>query len=410
MAFIRIIKAIFPLYVIVHSHKGFSMRDWYYRLNRPTKLAVWITLGITVWMATGLLLPASEAIHDADTSRDTRDVSGIIAIQHSQAQPHQRTMTLKGVTEANRTAGLKAQTSGPIANLPMKEGSRLKKGDILVEIDPQNLPQQLRMVEALVKQREMEYKASQNLSKQGFTTAVRFAETLTQLEEARRQLKQAQIDLKNTAIRAPFNGVLEKLNAEVGDFVGVGVFGGEGSIAQVVDPDPLVITSSIPQVNLASITREGDVKVLIANKAPLHGKIRYIATVADASSRSFRVEVELPNPDYSVPAGLTAELKLPLETLQAHRIASSLLSLDDQGGVGVKTVDDQGVVHFNSIQVLDEDAQGLWVSGLPEDVWLVTKGQAFINDGQTIMLDKVKRESTASDAATDPQPVSKGNP
>jgi multidrug efflux system membrane fusion protein len=350
-------------------------------------------------MVTGFIVPSADETDQDTALRDQRDLSAGIAIRRSVAQPHQRIIALNGVTEPNRIAGLKAQTAGPLQNLPMKEGSIIKKDDVLVEIDVQNRPEQLRRAEALVRQREIEYKASQRLSKDGFTTEVRFAESLTQLEDARRELKQAQIDLRNTKIRAPFDGVLERLNAEVGDFVGVGVFGGENAIAQVVDPDPLVIASSIPQGDLALIQRDGPVDIRISGMEPFTGSIRYVASVADTASRSFRVEVELPNPDYKIPSGLTAEIRLPLAAAKAHQVPSSILALDDAGGVGIKTLDEQGIVHFQPVTILDEDGQGIWLAGLPDDVWVISQGQAFVNDGQTLNMDKVKREGEPSAAA-----------
>jgi multidrug efflux system membrane fusion protein len=382
------------------------MRAWYAKLNRPTRLAVWIMGGICLWMATGLFSSGREGEKDNTSLRDKREISARIGIRLSRAEPHQRSIALNGVTEPNRVVGLKAQTAGPILNFPIKEGNQVKKGEVLVEIDPQNRPEQLRRAQALVEQREIEYKASQRLAKKGFTTEVRYAESKTQMEDARRELKQAQIDLSNTKIRAPFDGVLERLNAEVGDFVGVGVFGGESAIAQVVDPDPLIIASSIPQTDLPKIQREGDVEVRIPGMELMHGRIRYVASVADNASRSFRVEVELPNEGYKTAAGLTAEIRLPLETVQAHRLSSSLLGLDDAGGVGVKTVDENGLVHFRTITILDEDESGLWVAGLPEQAWIITQGQAFVNDGQRLNLKKVKREgqeaarTTAKDKPT----------
>lgn len=369
-----------------------NIGTWYIGLKRPNRLAVWILVGISLWMMTGLILPSKDNSDENTVLRDTRDVSAVVAIRKNIAQPHQRTIALNGVTEPNRVVGLKAQTAGPVANFPVKEGSRVKKGDVLVEIDPQSRPEQLRRAEALVQQREIEYKASQRLATQGFTTEVRFAESKTELEDARRDLKQSQIDLRNTLIRAPFDGVLERLNAEVGDFVGVGVFGGEGAIAQVVEPNPLIIAANVPQSDLPRIQRDGSVMIRIPNMEPRQGRIRYLASVADATSRSFRVEVELPNPDYAIPSGLTAEVRLPLETVQAHLISSSIISLDDKGGIGVKTVDDQGAVHFNPVTVLDETAEGLWVAGLSDQAMIITQGQAFISDGQILDLNKVRRE------------------
>src|SRR5699024_4893068 len=105
---------------------------------------------------------------------------------------------------------------------------------------------------------------------------------------------------------------------------------------------------------------------------------------ADPDTRTFRVEVAIPNPDSSLMAGMTAELRLPLRKVQAHLISPAILVLSDEGPVGVRTVNDQGVVEFHAVDILEQRPEGVWDDGLPDEVRLITVGQEYVQDGQEV--------------------------
>ena len=68
----------------------------------------------------------------------------------------------------------------------------------------------------------------------------------------------------------------------------------------------------------------------------------------------------------------------------AHFIPSSVLSLNDQGIIGVKYVTDEGIVVFSEIVIIQSEADGIWVGGLPDEITLITVGQEFVQDGQLV--------------------------
>ena len=116
----------------------------------------------------------------------------------------------------------------------------------------------------------------------------------------------------------------------------------------------------------------------------VEGQIRYVGSRSDPATRTFTVELEVPNPSGRFAAGMSAELRISLEHALAHRIPASLLALDDAGVLGVKAVDEQGRVVFQPAQIVRADADWIWLGGLPERLRLITLGQGFVNPGATV--------------------------
>jgi len=103
------------------------------------------------------------------------------------------------------------------------------------------------------------------------------------------------------------------------------------------------------------------------------------------ATRTFRIELEVPNPDGKLVSGITAELELPTSTLQAHRISPALLSLDKANRIGLKTVTADSHVKFMPVSIARSSADGLWVSGLPATLDVITIGQGFVRDGDEVI-------------------------
>ena len=108
------------------------------------------------------------------------------------------------------------------------------------------------------------------------------------------------------------------------------------------------------------------------------------APVAEEATRTFRVELEVDNSDGALRIGGTAELRIPAETVLAHRISPSLLTLDDAGNIGVKIVDDAGRVEFVVADIAHSSNDGVWLTGLPETATIITVGQGYVASGAVV--------------------------
>jgi multidrug efflux system membrane fusion protein len=113
--------------------------------------------------------------------------------------------------------------------------------------------------------------------------------------------------------------------------------------------------------------------------------VTYISHLGDEETHSFRMEAEVPNPEGLLSAGVSAEIRIAIGREAAHFLSPAVLSLSEQGEVGVKSVDEDGRVHFHPIELMRSEAQGVWVTGLPSRVRLITQGQEFVNAGEKVI-------------------------
>ena len=133
----------------------------------------------------------------------------------------------------------------------------------------------------------------------------------------------------------------------------------------------------------------------------VEGKVSYISSTADASTRSFPVEIEIPNANGAIRDGLTAEATVELGTAPAHVLPQSILTLDDDGVLGVRSVVDN-VVEFHAVTIVRDTREGVWVTGLPPSIDIITVGQEYVQAGQRVDATNVtasKAEEPAMESA-----------
>ncbi len=107
--------------------------------------------------------------------------------------------------------------------------------------------------------------------------------------------------------------------------------------------------------------------------------------LADSGTRSYRIEVEIPNSDYRLISGMSAVLAIPTGEAAGHYLSPSLLTLHDDGRLGVMAVDAEDRAQFLPVEIIRSEVDGIWVSGLPDQVRLVTFGQGFIASGERVV-------------------------
>jgi multidrug efflux system membrane fusion protein len=153
----------------------------------------------------------------------------------------------------------------------------------------------------------------------------------------------------------------------------------------LINVDPMLFIGQISErdVGKVAVGNGATVETVIGDK--VDGTIRYISPAADPETRTFRVEIQIPNTDHTIRDGLTASARIPLPAGKAHLMTSGVLVLNDAGELGVRTVGPQNDVAFQPIKILaDAGSDGIWVSGLPLEVTIITVGQDYVTDGQKI--------------------------
>ena len=350
-------------------------------MKRSYFIAAGLALLAAAWVASGQLngIQAENLARKPPADLTLGETLPQVRVRQQSAEPHQTAVVLRGRTEALRKVEARAETHGRVVELAVERGMAVAEGDPLVRLAPEDRPARLAEAKALLEQRRIEHEAAEKLSAKGFRAETQLAASLAELESAQAAVERAQVDLDNTIIRAPFAGFVEDRKADVGDFLEVG-----DVVAGLVDLDPILVIAQVSERDIGRLKVGGPGIARLMTGERIDGRIRHIARVADPVTRTFRVELEVANPDGALRDGVTAEVMLPGPTVRAHRVSPAVLSLSAAGEIGVKVVDADQTVRFLPVQIIEQSADGLWLLGLPEEVTLITVGQEFVRDGQRV--------------------------
>jgi membrane fusion protein, multidrug efflux system len=350
-------------------------------MKRSYFVAAGLALLAAAWVASGQLsgIQAESLARKPPADLTLGETLPQVRVRRQSAEWHQTAVVLRGRTEALRKVEARAETHGRVIELAIERGMAVAEGDPLVRLAPEDRPARLAQAKALLEQRRIEHEAAEKLSAKGFRAETQLAASLAELESAQAAVERAQVDLDNTVIRAPFAGFVEDRKADVGDFLEIG-----DVVARLVDLDPILVIGQVSERDIGrlEVGRPGVARLMTGER--IDGRIRHIARVADPVTRTFRVELEVANPDGALRDGVTAEVVLPGPSVLAHRVSPAVLTLSTAGEIGIKIVDADQRVRFLPVQIIEQSADGLWLLGLPDEVTLITVGQEFVRDGQQV--------------------------
>lgn len=346
-------------------------------MKRSYLIAGVIVIVVTLWLLSGMLVDSDEGT--AQTNGIATPGLTRVQVEEFDAKPMLQEVVVQGQTLSRYEVDLKAEVSGEVTELVAKQGEPVSRGDTLLRLAANERPQQLRQARALVAQRELEYEAARSLKDKGLQAERQLAEAKALLQAARVQLRNAELNMARLTVRAPFDGVVQARLVDPGDYLQPG-----DPVYIVVALDPLVVRGNVAETEVGELKSGLEANAELSNGAKLAGTISYIAPVADSRTRTYAVEMEAPNPAPHQPGGMSATLRIPLGQTVAHKVSPALLSLDDAGVLGLKSVNAQGVVQFYPVEILKSERDGLWLGGLPEKVELITVGQGFVRAGDQV--------------------------
>lgn len=325
---------------------------------------------------------------------------------------------VRGRTEAARQVTVLAETTGTVASAPLRKGTFVEAGQVMCELNPgtrgaamaqaeatlieaqARLPEaRARVIEAqsALSEAQINDRAAVSLQADGYASQTRVAATAAAVssaeaavETARAGLEAAQSgiraaeaavavaekEIEHLSIKAPFAGVLETDSAELGALLQAG-----SPCATVIQLDPIKLVGFVPETEMDKLTLNAMADAHLATGKQVAGEVTFLSRSADEATRTFRVEVEIPNPDLSVRDGQTVEMVLSSGGTQGHLLPQSALTLDDSGRIGVRYIDDQNMAMFTPVNLLRDTVEGVWLTGLPEQADVIIVGQEYVTDG-----------------------------
>jgi len=349
-------------------------------------LAVLITAAIGWWMYGGEVRIGGQSAgvesEAAETTPKTADAGGDrfkVNVVSIKPVTREQVISVRGRTKAQAIIPIRSETGGVLEQRLVERGSKVKNGDLVCVIRQGARKADLASAQARFEQASEDYSSSEKLQKKGFTTQTAMRQKRFELNAAKAQLEQAEIELSRTEIRANAAGIVQDPIAEVGDVLTQG-----GTCVTLIDSDPMFFTGQVSErvINQVKVGMNAGLQLVTGEQTS--GEVNYISPSSDAATRTFTVEIRLAENNSAIRDGVTATANIELPSEEAIRISPSWITLQDNGAVGVKIVDEAGKVQFKPVTILAQTLEGFWVGGLASGDKVITLGQEYVVSGEIV--------------------------
>ena len=213
---------------------------------------------------------------------------------------------------------------------------------------------------------------------QNFRADIEVSQNIARLEGARSNLSVLRSQLDDSTIVAPTNGRLETIYVDVGERLRR-----DQSAATILGMDSLSVVVAVPQTSVSRISIGDTVEIEIAGAGTHQGKVAKIASRTSAATRTFNVEIVVPNNGGKLRAGVTVEAAIDIGSVSAFAMSPAHLSVAGDGSLTAK-VSDEDVVRSIPVELVRSGAEHVFVSGLEDGMILLTVGQAFVETGDAV--------------------------
>ena len=299
---------------------------------RQTYITSFVTLVLAIlWMLSGMLADEEFEVK-AKTQLET--ISSVTVL-NSSALEKAKKIKVSGTTEADKLIKIRAEASGTVVSRPVQQGQFVKKDQLICQL----------------------YNASRS---------------------------------SYPKVKAPFDGYLETFSVKEGDYLNTGAV-----CATIIDPDPMRLIGEVSEkeINFVKVGAKAEAELISGKK--VEGVVSFVSTSANKGTRTFRVEIDVKNSDRSIRDGVSAQIAIKGDTILAHKISPSILMLGEAGELGIRTVNEDDQVEFKKIDILEDSMEGIWITGLPKNTRIITVGQEYVFQGQTVNVKEISASPEA---------------
>ena len=293
---------------------------------RQTYITSFLTLVLAIcWMLSGIL---SEKDLEVKTKAKLETISSVTVL-NSNALERVKKIKVSGITEADKLVKIRTEASGTLVSRPVKQGQFVKKDQLICQL----------------------YSAGRT---------------------------------SYPKVNAPFDGYLETFSVKEGDYLNAGAV-----CATIIDPDPMRLIGEVSEKEIAFVKVGSKASAELISGKKVQGIVSFVSTSANKGTRTFRVEIDVQNSDRSIRDGVSAQIEIEGDTILAHKISPSILMLGEDGELGIRTVNEDNLVEFKQIEILEDSIDGIWISGIPKNTRIITVGQEYVFQGQTVNVKEI---------------------
>jgi len=340
-------------------------------------LSFLVAVSLVVWMATGEVRVTSTEAPEA--SAPEKQSLTRVEVTPVSARLYQPALKLQGQLEPWQSVQVSARVAGTVRQLNVQLGQQVKAGTVLATLSMDGRGRVVERWRASIRKLEADLAAARQLRASQLAAETEILRLQSDLAAARAELAAAELAVEHLKPEAPFDAIVNRRDVDEGSLVQVG-----SPLFELVQIDRLKATGQIPQQSADRVQPGQVVDIQLLDGSRLAGVVSFVASAASPDTRSFAVEVVVENPERKRAAGGSSSLSIRLPEQEAIFLSPAYLGLDDDGRPGVKYVDEDDRVVFATVRLLSVSTEGAWVSGLPGDIRLITRGGGFVSEGEQV--------------------------
>jgi multidrug efflux system membrane fusion protein len=353
-------------------------------------LALVVFLAAAAWVATGHFAAVGSETAEATEAKVTEPVAEAqrrtVAVVRAEVADYARLIRISGVTEADKLAILAARSNGVVQALTAEPGDSVERGAVVMLLEGEEVRAAVKTAQDQLAQAAEQLAVGEALNAKGSLPETQLTARRAAKSAAAGALSQAQAAADRLSLVAPFSGTVDAVNVEQGEWVQQGT-----PIATLISLDPIVVKAEVSERDVAHVTVGAKALVRLISGVELEGTVRHLARKASDKTRTFALEVDLPNPDGAIPSGMTAEVRLTAATQPALSVPRSVLTLNEAGQVGLRVVTGGDVADFLPVQLIDDTEGGFVVAGVPQGARVIVAGQDLVRDGDPVLVHEMTR-------------------
>lgn len=342
--------------------------------ERPYLISLMLIVLVAMWLA----FPQADEQDGAGAAQSAKKLQKV-QVRRLSSQTTELELVFTGRTEPRLQAQIASELDGLLVEFAAERGASVKRGDPIARIDQGSLEAALASAKAELASASVDYRAQAKLVKRGVNAQNAKSVAYAALQGAKARVQQVEAELAKSEVLAPFDGQVADHHAEVGDFMSVGK-----PLATLINVEEIRVAGDVAERDIGALVTGQTANAVLLDGQRVRGKITYIAPFADEATRTYRVEITLPNAEQALVAGMTAQVKVPLRSAQAYKISPALLTLSAEGDIQVAAVNEDDLVELHDVDIVRSEPDGIWVSGLPEQTRVITLGQGFVHDGDRV--------------------------
>ena len=349
---------------------------------KPSRIiSVLVLLGAAGWIASGVFAPKAHEEEPVGTPVTETPAIPLLKVTVASATPqeHQRQIILSCTTEADHSSVAVSRANGVIVDLKVERGDKVTAGQTIATLSDEGREAMVAQAQALLDQRVAEYEAIKSLIDKGQAPKNQLVALEAAVAAARAALSTAAAEADRSIIRSPIAGLIETVPVQIGQAIQPGA-----EIATLVDPDPMLAVGAVSERERGNVRVDQPATMRFIDGVTKTGIVSYVGVSADKVTRTYPVQARMDNADAAIGDGVTCEMTVRTDPIEAVSVPRSALIFSDEGGLGVRVVDADSRAQFVAVTIIDDGLDSIWVTGIAGPTRVIVVGQDFVKDGDQV--------------------------